>query len=198
MGTVRRKRGEAGLQVIEFALLVIVLVPLLLGTFVVGMNLGRSIHVAQIGRDAGSMYVRGVDFSEPSNKAVLARLGQKLGMAASGGTGVVILSKVTYIGPGGCTMPCNAGQYVVTQRIAIGNAAVRQSSFPTAGPVTMNAQGDVANYVTDPNAVCANFGSTLPLRPGEFVFVSEAYFPSPDFDLPGLFTGTGVYSAAYY
>jgi hypothetical protein len=195
---VRRKRGEAGQQVIEFALFTMVLVPLLLGTFVIGMNLARSILVAQIGRDAGSMYVRGVDFSETANQAVLVRLGQRLGMAVAGGKGVVILSKITFIPSGGCTMPCNAGQYVITQRITIGNASVRSSSFPFAGAVSLNAHGDVANYVTDPNAVSSGFGSTLTLKPGEFVYVSEAYFPSPDLDLPGLWTGTGVYAATFY
>lgn len=198
MRHVVRRKGEQGQQVIEFALFATVLVPLLLGTFVIGMNLMRSISVAQIGRDAGSMYVRGVDFSESANKAVLVRLGQRLGMAVTGGTGVVILSKLTYIAPGSCTMPCNAGQHVITQRISVGNTAVRSSNFAFAGAVTLDAQGNVANYVTNPGAVCGNFASTLTLQAGEFVYVSEAYFPSPDFDLAGLWTGTGVYAVTFY
>ena len=193
-----RKAGERGHQILEFALFTIILVPLLLGVFVVGMNLTRSVSVSQLGRDAGSMYVRGVDFSLTPNQQLLARLGQRLGMQTTGGTGVVILSKITFIAANGCTQPCNAGKYVLTQRIVIGNASARSSAFGPAGSVTLDSQGNVANYVTDANAVSPNFGSTLTLNGGEFVFVSETYFPSPDFDLPGSYAGTGVYAVTFY
>ena len=198
MRTDHRKHRQSGHQILEFALFAIVLVPLLLGTFVVGMNLSRAVLVSQLGRDAGSMYVRGVDFSQTPNQEVLVRLGQRLGMAVNGGRGVVILSKLTYIAAGGCTQPCNAAKYVVTQRLVVGNSAARSSAFGPQGSVTLDAQGNVANYVTDPNAVAPNFGNTLTMNGGEFVYVTETYFPSPDFDLPGYQSGSGVYSVAFY
>ena len=62
-----RKR-QKGSMLVEFVLVMaLVMVPLLLGTMVVGFNLIRSIQVNQINRDAGHMYARGVDFSSDTN-----------------------------------------------------------------------------------------------------------------------------------
>ena len=58
-----RKRTERGTQVIEFSFFVLILVPLMLWVVVVGIALGRAVRVAQVARDAGSMWVRGGDFS---------------------------------------------------------------------------------------------------------------------------------------
>lgn len=186
------------MQVLEFAILMLAVTPLLLGVVVIGLSLGRSVQVAQIGRDAGSMYVRGVDFSQSANQQILVRLGGGLGMTANGGNGVVILSQVTYIASNGCTLPCNAGQYVVVQRIIVGNSSLSTSRFGPAGGVTLDSEGNVANYMTDSNAIATGFGSLLTVNPGEFAYVSEVYFPSPQFDFPGFSTGTGVYARAFY
>jgi Flp pilus assembly protein TadG len=95
----RRQRGS---ELIEFALVSALLFPLLFGTFVVGMNLGRSIQVSQVSRDAGHLYARSVDFSDPANQQVIVRLAQGLNMTVAGGNGVVILSTVTFIGQPQC------------------------------------------------------------------------------------------------
>src|SRR5467141_2852132 len=79
------RQTEKGTEILEFALVVsFILVPLLLGVVVIGINLGRAVQVAQVARDGGSMYVRGVDFSQAGNQAVLARLGQGLGLTTTG------------------------------------------------------------------------------------------------------------------
>jgi Flp pilus assembly protein TadG len=196
----RRRRNQRGTQVLEFALVVIGLVPLLLGVVVVGLNLNRSIQVAQLGRDAGSMYVRGVDFSQTANQGILVRLGQNLGLQTTGGNGVVILSRVTYISAAACTgiTPCNSNQYVVTHRLVIGNSGLRSSDFGPAGSVTVDSYGNVANYMTDPNAVANNFSSIMTLNANEFAYISETYFPSPDYDMPGFQSGTGVYARSIF
>jgi hypothetical protein len=196
----KAKNKEKGSQMLEFALVTLVLVPFLLGVVVIGLNLGRSVQVAQIGRDAGSMFVRGVDFSQTGNQDILIRLSQGLGMTRAGGTGVVILSKVTFIPSAACAgiNPCNSDQYVVTQRIVVGNATLRSSSFGPAGSVTLDSYGNVANYMIDANAVATAFGSVLTLNANEFAYVSETYFPSPSFDMPGFETGTGVYARAIF
>ena len=193
-----RKTSQKGMQVLEFAIMMLAVVPLLLGVVVIGLSLGRAVQVAQIGRDAGSMYVRGVDFSQTANQQILVRLGGGLGMTTTGGNGVVILSQVTYIAPNGCTLPCNSGQYVVAQRIVVGNSSLSTSRFGPAGSVALDSEGNVANYVTDSNAVATGFGSLLTVNAGEFAYVSEVYFPSPAFDFPGFSTGTGVYARAFY
>jgi len=196
----KTKHSEKGSQVLEFALVTLVIVPFLLGVVVIGLNLGRSVQVAQIGRDAGSMYVRGVDFSQTANQDILVRLSQGLGMTRTAGTGVVILSKITFISAAACSgiSPCNSNQYVVVERMVIGNSALRTSDFGPAGTVTIDAYGNVANYMTDANAVATGFSSVLTLSSNEFAYVSETYFPSPSFDMPGFQSGTGVYARSIF
>jgi hypothetical protein len=201
MNTRCGKQTEKGVEILEFALVVaFILVPLLLGVVVIGINLGRAVQVAQVARDGGSMYVRGIDFSQSGNQAVLARLGQGLGLTTTGGPGVVILSKVTHIPTGGCTNPCNEAQYVMAQRIVIGDAALvsAHGEIRSAGVVTVDAQGNVVNYVTDPSAVLTGFNSILTLNGNEFAFIAEAYFPTPDVNMPGYSMGNGVYSRSIY
>jgi hypothetical protein len=50
-----RRRRQRGNELIEFALVATLLLPLLFGTVVVGLNLGRSIQVTQVSRDTGHM-----------------------------------------------------------------------------------------------------------------------------------------------
>ena len=61
--TSRRRRGQSGQELLEFGLLLTILVPLLLGTFVTGISLIRSIQTNQMDRDLTDMYIHGADFS---------------------------------------------------------------------------------------------------------------------------------------
>jgi hypothetical protein len=185
---------------LEFALVVgLILVPMLFGVVIIGLNLGRAVQVAQVARDAGSMYVRGIDFSQSGNQDVLVRLGQGLALAKTGGNGVVILSKVSYIPSGGCTQPCNQTQYVIVQRVVIGDPTLvgAHGNVQTVGPVTLDVQGNVANYLTDMNAVVSGF-DMLTLQGNEFAYIAEAYFRTPDVDMAGFSSGSGVYSRSVY
>src|ERR1700722_2445456 len=96
-----RTRGGA---TVEFALILLVLVPLLLGTGVVGVNMIRTLQTVQLARDAGHMYARGVDFSQPGNQTVLIDLGQAVGLAAgASGSAEVTLAALTYVDTAACT-----------------------------------------------------------------------------------------------
>lgn len=191
---------RAGNAMLEFGLVLTPLVLTLMGITVVGLTLARSIHVARVARDAGSMYVRGVDFSKDGNKNILVRLSVPLGLARTGGAGVVILSKVTWIPQSKCLAlalsPCNGDQHVITQRITIGNPALRSSNLGTPSPACLDSEGLVINYLQEPSAV-ATF-PFLQLREGEYAYVSEAYFPAPDLDFPGFQTGVGNYTRAIF
>ena len=101
MRSLNRQR-QKGNSVIEFALVTVFLVPLLLGTVNVGMNLGRSIQVTQVSRDAGHMYVRWVDFSLAGNQEIIVRLAQGLGMSRTDGNGRVTLTKIMFVGQTEC------------------------------------------------------------------------------------------------
>ncbi len=201
----KRKRKERGNALLEFALASTFIVPLLLGTFVVGTNLIRSIQAGQISRDAGHMFARGVDFSTVQNQDLLVRLAQGTGMARTGGTGVIILSRVQKVYQSDCDAgsldagECsNLGEYVVTQRIVVGNPAVRVSSFGTPNPALLDAQGVVANYLKDFSARAGAFGDILALNEMEMAYAAEVYVPSPDLDFQRVRTATGVYSRSIF
>jgi hypothetical protein len=195
----RRRRRQRGTEVIEFALVASFLLPLLFGTVVVGLNLTRSIQVTQVSRDAGHMYSRSVDFSDAGNKSLIERLAQGLNIRVTGGTGVVILSTITFIGDPQCTAAglsgsaCTNRNYpVFTNRIVIGNASARASAFGSPNPELIGSDGDVANYMTNASARANGFNAVLALQPGDTAYVSEVFVPSTDFGLPGYET-TGVY-----
>jgi hypothetical protein len=196
--------GQRGNEVIEFALVTSLLLPFLFGTVVVGLNLGRSIQVTQICRDAGHMYSRSVDFSDPGNKNLIERLAQGLNIHVTGGTGVVILSTIEFIGQAQCDAAglsgsacTNLNQTVFTHRIVIGVAAARASAFGTPAASLIDSTGRVSNYLTNAGARATGFTPVLPLAAGDVAYVSEVYVPSTDYRLPG-FTTTGVYSRTVF
>jgi hypothetical protein len=170
---------------------------------VIGINLGRSVQVAQICRDAGSMYVRGVDFSQSGAKDLLARLGQSMNLQNSTTTssGVVVLSKIQFVPTDpACTDSC-AGHYVLAQRNTIGNPTLTGfagSHFTPAGSVSYDSQGNVVNYTTNPNAYVDSFSSTLVLNANEVSYVSEAYFQTTDTNLQVWQTSPGIYAQAFF
>jgi len=89
------------------------------------------------------MYARGLDFSQPGNKTILADLGADIGLSINGtGNSVLILSTVTYVDKGLCQsgghdldaggdpIDCtNWKNWVFTQRVVIGNASIRTSNL---------------------------------------------------------------------
>src|SRR5262247_1891503 len=95
----RDRPVRRGVSTLEFAFVLLALIPLLLGTGVVGINMIRTLQTIQLARDAGHMFARGVDFSQPGNKTILVTLGSALGLNAtpSASSSVVILSALTYI-----------------------------------------------------------------------------------------------------
>src|SRR6185295_6382793 len=108
MGTqelVMKIRSRKGVSTIEFALSMLVLVPLVLGTGAIGINLIRTLQTIQLARDAGHMLGKGVDFSDTDNQDILVTLGQNLGLnraTPSSSRSVVILSAFTYVDNNTC------------------------------------------------------------------------------------------------
>jgi hypothetical protein len=199
-GVNRRRRRQSGTEFIEFALSSLLLFPMMMGMIILGLDLGRSIQVAQVCRDAGSMFVRGIDFSQAANKNQLVRLANGMGMTANGGNGVVILSKVQFISASACTgIPnCNSNKYVVVQRLTIGNTSVTSSRLGPAGSVSTDSSGNVVNFMTDANAISTNFTSIMTLAANEYAYISEASFLSLDLSTIGGSASTGVYARSVY
>ena len=178
-----RQRKVRGGAAIEFAFVLLVLLPLLLGTGAVGVNLVRTLQTVQLARDAGHMYARGLDFSQAGNQTILLSVGGSLGLTTntSTSTAVVILSALTYVDDSACTAAgaatggvhnsscTNYGKWVFTQRLQIGNSTLRSSAMGsplTSGPtgVTVNATTgkiSVSDYCTKAGAV-ATFSAINP------------------------------------
>ena len=85
---------------------------------------------------------------------------------------------------------------MITQRLIVGNANLRASSIGNPNAVLMDSKGLISEYMNQPSAV-----ATVPwiqLNDGEYAYIAESYFSSPEFNLPGFQTGTGVYTISMY
>ena len=206
-----KRKSLKGVSILEFALSMLVMVPLLLGTIGCGIQLIQTMQTVQLARDAARMYGRGLDFSQPGNKTILGAIGSDLGLHTTdaGGTAVVILSTVKYIDgticPTGCT---NLHQWVFAQRLVIGNSTYRTSNFGSpittgVGAVTLDAKGNVspADQTGNANdrAYFKNGGNPFltataltDLPSGTFLYVSEA--ASQGFKMPPFAGGGMLYS----
>jgi len=174
-----------GISTFEFAMSLMVLVPLILGTGAIGVNLIRTMQTVQLARDAGHMYAKGVDFSQEGNQAILGTIGNSMGLntVVDTGTAIVILTALTYVDSNTCIAAgaatngvpngscVNLGKWVFAQRLTIGNSTLRTSNFGsplTTGPtgVTLDNQGkiSVAQYATKAGAV-AQFSSANGINP---------------------------------
>jgi len=194
----RSRRGRRGAAVVEFTLVMFPSLVLLFSVVVVGLQLSQQVRASQVARDTGSMYGRGIDFTQSINQDVVVRLAQGLGLQKTGGTAVVYLSQVTWLPQSTCTAaalsPCNGNSHVMLQRLSIGNTSVTSSRLGT--PTGMNSEGVITNYMQNASAVATfSYGQ---LVTGEFAYVTEAYFQTPSFSFPGFSTAPGVYALAIY
>lgn len=197
-----RQNREGGNAIVEFALVATFLVSLLMGTFSIGMTLTRSVQAGVVARDAGAMFMRYVDFTITHNKDILVRLANGMGMTANGGTGVVIMTQITRIGdaqciaggltPGSCP---NNGRNVVVKRVTVGNPAVYTTTYGNPSTAIIQANGSITatNYLNDASARADGFATAMTLNDGEFAYVSEAYFQTPEISLPGYRDNAYVY-----
>src|SRR2546421_6962918 len=93
--------SRRGIAVIEFSFAVVMLVPLLLGTFVFGFRLIRSLEMEQIVRDLGHMYVRGVDFQKTGPISNAQTLAQGFDLTSSG-TSLLVFSQIKVVSQADC------------------------------------------------------------------------------------------------
>jgi hypothetical protein len=176
MATARRKKTQSGQEILEFALVAVLFVPMFLGAFIVGMNLIRSIQTNQVCRDLDSMYIHGGDFSTYAMQQEAQRLAQGLNLqigasfagnlqsnTGNGGNGLVTITQIMWIGdstsnncksaaPATCT---NQDSFVFTQQIQFGNGTLANSNTVSVGQcptAIVSSSGIVQNYVTDSRA----------------------------------------------
>jgi hypothetical protein len=202
---------ERGSALVEFILCFSLLwVPLFLGAVQFGFKLIEALEVNQVCRDAGHLHAYGVDFSQSSNKYMLASFAPRLNVdvTAAGGDGVVILSTISHVdGP-----MCNAGGYVgsnptgcpnldkdvVTNRVVVGKT-LQSSAFGTPNSSILDTSTGkvrsgsptVTGFLNDSSAVATNFSSVITLSSGatgqQTAYVSEMFVRSTTLNwfLPG-------------
>ena len=147
----------------EFGMVAIFFVPLILGTFVTGMGLIKSLQSNLVVRDLGNIYIHGGDFSSYSMQQLAQRLatGLNLQMPAFGtgntnqqtntgtsGDGMIWVTQVMYVGANTdpiCVATIAAGHscsnqnsFVYTQQIKFGNSNVATAHPNTLGDAAAN------------------------------------------------------------
>ena len=169
----RRKRRQAGQEIWEFALVAILFVPLLLGSFVTGMGLIRSIQVTHVARDLTNIYIHGGDFSTYPMQQLAQRLSTGLNLqfpsfsgsdninTSTTGDAVVRVSQIMWVG-GTTSTSCvsvgaanctNTNSFVFTQRIVFGNSSLGDpNSLGDPTTTGINASGIVIAPITDAGA----------------------------------------------
>lgn len=142
----RQPRGsrQRGTQIMEFGLVALLFIPLMMGSFVTGMNVIRAIQANHITRDMANMYIHGADFSDRAMQTLAKKLATGLDLQVGTGTGnaadnlgnagrgVVWVSKLMWIGttaqsscqavlPAACT---NTNKFVFLEHIRFGNGTL--------------------------------------------------------------------------
>lgn len=204
-----RSKDRRGSAMVEFVLVTsFFFVPLILGLLSIGFSVCRSLQVAQLTRDIGRMFVRGVDFSEQVNQDLITGSGARPNMPAlarglgmegnpgnatggSSGNGLFVLSTLTRL-PDTCNCG-NAGRIVLTRRVVVGNNTLYTSAYgnPTAGMVD-STTGFVSDYANQTAARADSFSNVIDLSSGELGFLVEARFRFPDLAIPGFLANPGV------
>jgi hypothetical protein len=180
----RPNKSEAGNTFVELAFLVPILVSLYVGVFQVGIRLAKELALAQVTRDAASMYARGVDFSTvtPSNQALLSRLGTLLQWPQTSALkatdpGVVYFSRIMFI-DSTCNglassdskgRACNKNSWVFLNTVVVGNTGLHGSNF--GAPPACAHSGSGSCYESVISGSSANNGD---------INVTEAYYNPQD------------------
>lgn len=169
--SIRRKQRQRGNVMMEFALIAPFLMVMLAGAFTLGMSLNRSIQASNVVRNANVLLAQRVDLSRSENQQMLIRSAAGLNFNVPGthlpnpnGRGVIILTKVIKVGPVQCAMgipswngnpaTCpNHGEYVIAQRIGIGNTSRWGSSFGNPSSALLSdgsvSDANIANVTTN-------------------------------------------------
>lgn len=166
----RPLNSESGSSMVEFAVISGMLIPMLAGSFTLGMMLSKGLQVSNVCRDAGVLMVRavtdtkaGLDLSQTQNQRIVVRAANGLGMAKNtsydpdpNGKALVVLSKVVLVSDNECsagispaptgappwnTSNCpNYGSYVFAYRVTIGNTTSFHSAI--SDPPSADVQSD--------------------------------------------------------
>jgi hypothetical protein len=194
------RRDERGNAMVEMAIGLPVLIMLMFGVVTGGLVFDRYMTVVQLARTGASVFSRGADFSSTANKNLLLLGSEALGMTATGGNGVMYLTRIQLSPPGGP----NAGQLVIAERHVIGDAGFHSSyvgtpassiwpdqNEPLPNGLVSNRNNQASALATVPAAL-----NTLPL--GESMFIVEVYHRSSELRFGNVWGGSGLMASKVY
>ncbi len=140
----------------EFGLIAVLFVPMMLGMFVVGMNLIRTISAKAAVSQMTDLYIHGADFSSNSMQLVAQRLANGLDLqfptftgnqatnTGTTGSGIIWVSQIMWVGSTtspncvavGAANCTNHDSFVFNQRIMFGNSNLITTKDSTLGNPT--------------------------------------------------------------
>ena len=183
----RRTTRQRGQETIMFGLIVLfVYTPLLLGMYVIGMNLIVNIQVNNLTRDMANMYIHGTDFSAYGAQQLAQQLATGLGLqfptfgtsntnqatnTGTTGNGLIWVTQVMYVGATtaplcatvGAANCTNHDSFVYTQQIVFGNTSLTSQKNTSVGYPTgasLSTSGVVSNPLTDSHAQLSTTSNT--------------------------------------
>lgn len=192
----QRRRGAA---MVELALGLTLLFPILLGVGAIAIRLGRTLQATQATRDIAHMYALGADFSLPGTQALAGTLSREYNLSSTG-QAVLLFSRIMKVQQIDCdaaglhTCP-NLNLPVFTQRIVMGNPSLRSSNFGTPPAGYLGTSGTIAsvNYCQQSSLIATGFDAVLPLGAGQSTTMVEGYFAMPDINFLGFPDSGGGY-----
>lgn len=221
----RSQRRRSGIAIIEFTLALTFLIPLLLGTFVFGFRLIRSLEMEQVVRDLGHMYVRDVNFRNSGPQQNAQTLAQGFDLTSTG-TSLIVFSQIRLCTQADCDaanptkigQPCtNLGNPVFIEQLTVGNSSLvingktAKSVFgapPVQALSTPPASTDytvtAVNLANNSNAAAGNtasvsgFATLLTLQAGEIAYLVEMFNATPELNIPGLSGSPQVYARSVF
>ncbi|MBZ5619319.1 MAG: pilus assembly protein [Acidobacteriia bacterium] len=199
-----------GVAIVEFTFALVFLIPLLLGVFVFGFRLVRSLQMQQIVRDLGHMYIRGVNFRNPGPQQNARTLAQSFDLSP-GGQSLIVLSQIRILQQSDCDaanpaspgVACtNLNSPVFTEQLMIGNTSLAingvraRSAFGTP-PLKADCTVSSTNQANSQSAAAA-FTPVMTLKAGEFAYVAEMITATPALNIPGFSGSPQVYARAIF
>ncbi len=168
----RRRRKQGGQEIVEFSLVALIILPLIMGLFVTGMNLIVSIQANNLVRNVANLSIHGADFSTFPYQRLVQRMASGLDLQfpeftgntpsnlGTAGAAVIRITQVMWVGTTtapncvavGAQNCTNQNSFVFTRRVVFGSSAVAAAHASFAGDptnATMLNTGNVSNPVTD-------------------------------------------------
>jgi Flp pilus assembly protein TadG len=205
----RKSSSERGSTAVEFALVMICLIPLFFGTIAMGFTIARGQESIQVTRDVGHMYGEGLDFTSSDAQQLTTQLAHGFDLSGTGNA-VLIFSQVITVFQADCTAasvnPCtNLNSAVFKQRVTMGNTGLKTSAYGTPGAGYLDSLGNISaqNYLSQSSLVATGFTSILAQNDGDVAYLVEGYFQMPDLSFlsPGYSGGSatgGIYARAIF